>query len=200
MPDIIIHPATEQDAADMLAVYAPYIQNTTVTSEYDAPSLEEFCARIGSFANTLPWLICRIDGKVAGYGYASPHRARAGYQWSVETSIYVAQEYHRCGIARALYVSLFELLTRQGYYNIYVGIILPNERSIKFHSTMGFAISGSYHDSMYKFGQWCDVIWMEKSLRTHDLEPRPTMPFSELAPLPIVQTILDSAARTVRVK
>ncbi|NCB28686.1 MAG: N-acetyltransferase family protein [Clostridia bacterium] len=200
MPDIIIRPATEQDAADMLAVYAPYVENTTVSSEYDAPSVTEFRARIRSFTSTLPWLVCRIDGAVAGYGYASPHRTRAGYQWSVETSIYVAQKYHRCGVARALYASLFELLTRQGYYNIYVGITSPNERSIKFHSAMGFVISGSYQDSMYKFGQWRDVIWMAKSLRTHDPEPRPTMPFPQLAPLPIVQTILDSAARTVRVK
>lgn len=200
MPDIIIRPATEQDAADMLAVYAPYVESTTVSSEYDTPSLEEFRARIRSFTGTLPWLVCRINGAVAGYGYASPHRTRAGYQWSVETSIYVMHAYHRRGIARALYNALFELLMRQGYYNIYVGITSPNERSIKFHSAMGFVISGAYQNSMYKFGKWHDVIWMAKSLHTHDPEPCPTMPFSQLAPQPIVQTILNSAARTVHVE
>ena len=57
--------------------------------------------------------MCIIDGEVAGYGYASPHRTRAAYQWSVETSIYVAQDWHRHGIAGAIYAALFEVLAMQ---------------------------------------------------------------------------------------
>ncbi len=200
MPDIIIRPATEQDMADMLAVYAPYVETTTISSEYDAPAPEEFRARIRSYTRVLPWLVCRIDGQVAGYGYAAPHHTRAGFQWSVETSIYVAPDYHRHGIACALYTALFELLTRQGYYNIYVGITAPNERSIKFHRAMGFAIAGSYQNSMYKFGKWYDIVWMAKALRTHDTVPQPIVPFPQLASQTALQTIFDSAARTVRVK
>ena len=91
MSEIILRPATVDDAAAMLAIYAPYVIQTTVSSEYDAPTLEEFTRRIRTFTEKLPWLVCIIDGEVAGYGYASPHRTRAAYQWSVETSIYVAQ-------------------------------------------------------------------------------------------------------------
>lgn len=199
MPEIIIRPATEADAPEMLAVYAPYVTGTTVSSEYEPPSLAEFQERIRTFSARTPWLVCRIGGAVAGYGYASPHRKRAAYQWSVETSIYVAEGYHRRGVARALYSALFELLTRQGYYNIFVGITSPNDRSIKFHSAMGFVISGSYQDSMYKFGQWRDVLWMAKSLRVHDAEPHPTIPFPQLAALPFVQEVLDTAATQVRI-
>ena len=133
MSEIILRPATVDDAAEMLAIYAPYVIQTTVSSEYDAPTLEEFTRRIRTFTEKLPWLVCIIDGEVAGYGYASPHRTRAAYQWSVETSIYVAQDWHRHGIAGAIYAALFEVLAMQGYYNIYVGITSPNERSMKFH-------------------------------------------------------------------
>ena len=91
----------------------------------------------------LPWLVCRIDGEVVGYGYAAPHRTRAAYQWSVETSIYVAQERHRHGIAGAIYAALFELLAMQGYYNIYVGITSPNERSMS--SIKPWALSSRAH-------------------------------------------------------
>lgn len=195
---ITIQPATAADAAEMLAVYAPYVLDTTVSSEYAPPSLQEFTARIEEFTEKTPWLVCRVDDRVAGYGYASPHRSRAAYQWSVETSIYVAQDFHRHGVASALYRAIMEVLTRQGYYNIFVGITSPNERSIKFHSSMGFVISGSYQDSMYKFGKWRDVIWMAKSLRTHDSEPHPTIPFPQIAHLPFVQDILHASAELVR--
>lgn len=198
MPKVTIQLARVEDAAEMLALYAPYVEHTTVSSEYEAPSLEEFTRRIVTYTKQTPWLLCRVDGKAAGYGYASPHRARAAYQWSVETSIYVGEAYHRRGMARALYAALFELLARQGYYNIFVGITSPNERSIKFHSAMGFVISGAYQDSMYKFGKWRDVIWMAKSLRVHDLDPHPTLPFPEMAALPVVEDILLRAAAKIR--
>lgn len=165
MPEVVLRPAEEEDIAEMLALYAPYVVQTTVSSEYDAPSMEEFTRRWRTYTQKLPWLVCRIDGEVVGYGYAAPHRTRAAYQWSVETSIYVAQEQHRHGIAGAIYAALFELLAMQGYYNIYVGITSPNERSMKFHKAMGFIISGAYQESMYKFGQWRDVLWMGKSRR-----------------------------------
>ena len=102
MPEVVLRPAEEEDIAEMLALYAPYVVQTTVSSEYDAPSMEEFTRRWRTYTQKLPWLVCRIDGEVVGYGYAAPHRTRAAYQWSVETSIYVAQEQHRHGIAGAI--------------------------------------------------------------------------------------------------
>ena len=143
MPEVVLRPAEEEDIAEMLALYAPYVVQTTVSSEYDAPSIEEFTRRWRTYTQKLPWLVCRIDGEVVGYGYAAPHRTRAAYQWSVETSIYVAQEQHRHGIAGAIYAALFELLAMQGYYNIYVGITSPNERSMKFHKA--WALSSRAH-------------------------------------------------------
>lgn len=197
MPEVVLRPAEEEDIAEMLALYAPYVVQTTVSSEYDAPSMEEFTRRWRTYTQKLPWLVCRIDGEVVGYGYAAPHRTRAAYQWSVETSIYVAQEQHRHGIAGAIYAALFELLAMQGYYNIYVGITSPNERSMKFHKAMGFTISGAYQESMYKFGQWRDVLWMGKSLRPHDGAPQPTVPFPEIKDSPLVTRALNQAVEKI---
>ena len=199
MSEIVLRAASEQDAAAMLALYAPYVINTTVSSEYEPPTLAEFAGRMRRFTERLPWLVCVVDGVVAGYGYASPHRTRAAYQWSVETSIYVAEDYHRRGIAGAIYSALFELLAMQGYYNIYVGITSPNERSMKFHKAMGFIISGAYQESMYKFGQWRDVLWMGKSLRPHEGEPQPTVPFPEIADSPLVTRALRQAVQRIHI-
>ena len=165
--------------------------------QYHPETWKAFLRRIRTFTAQLPWLVCSIDGQVAGYGYASPHRTRAAYQWSVETSIYVAPEFPRRGVARALYSALFELLRMQGYYNIYVGITSPNERSMKFHKSMGFIISGAYQESMYKFGQWRDVLWMGKSLRPHEGEPQPAVPFPEIQDSPLVDRVLRQAEQRI---
>ena len=81
MPEVVLRVAKESDAAEMLALYAPYVIQTTVSSEYDPPSLKEFRGRMRTYGERLPWLVCEVDGEIAGYGYASPHRTRAAYQW-----------------------------------------------------------------------------------------------------------------------
>lgn len=197
LAQVVLRVAEAHDVPAMLAIYTPYVLETTISSEYTPPSREELAARLDGYSQSLPWLVCEYGGQVVGYGYACPHRTRAGYQWSVETSIYVASAYHRCGIARAIYTALFALLTMQGYYNIFVGITAPNQNSIKFHTAMGFTISGSYQQSMYKFGQWRDVLWMGKSLRAHDSVPQPTIPFPKLAHSPLTLRILRTAQQQI---
>ena len=64
MPEVVLRPAEEEDIAEMLALYAPYVVQTTVSSEYDAPSMEEFTRRWRTYTQKLPWLVCRIDGEV----------------------------------------------------------------------------------------------------------------------------------------
>ena len=197
MNQIIIRPATEADAGEMLGLYAPYVIHTTVTSEYEPPSLDEFLGRIRTYTAKTPWLCCEMDGQIVGYGYASPHRKRAAYQWSCETSIYTRMGCHRRGIACALDSARFEILAYQGYYSIYVGITCPNPRSMAFHMSMGFERMGAYHNSMYKFGQWRDVIWMGKSLRHHDGAPQPTIPYPEIRDSAFCREALAHAAELV---
>lgn len=107
MPEVVLRPAEEEDIAEMLALYAPYVVQTTVSSEYDAPSMEEFTRRWRTYTQKLPWLVCRIDGEVVGYGYAAPHRTRAAYQW-LGRNIYLRCTgaappwYRRCDLRRAV--------------------------------------------------------------------------------------------------
>ncbi|MFR4415627.1 MAG: N-acetyltransferase family protein [Butyricicoccus sp.] len=102
MPEVVLRPAEEEDIAEMLALYAPYVVQTTVSSEYDAPSMEEFTRRWRTYTQKLPWLVCRIDGEVVGYGYAAPLQLVGQLRcW----------EQHRRSVT-----ALFELLAMQGYY------------------------------------------------------------------------------------
>ncbi len=176
----LIRVATADDAANILAIYAPYIQNTSITFETEVPSVAAFAKRIEEYLSSWPWLVFEINGKIAGYAYASRYRERVAYQWSVEASVYVHDEYMRAGIAGILYTTLFEILKRQGYRNIYAVINLPNERSVTFHESMGFSWFATYEQVGYKLGKWKNVGWWRLTINEFKEEPEAPIEFNKL--------------------
>jgi phosphinothricin acetyltransferase len=176
----LIRIATPKDAAGILDIYAPYIKKTSFTFETEVPSVEEFAERIRTYLNTWPWLVCEIDGKIAGYSYATKYRDRTAYQWCVESSIYIHDDFHRAGIGKALYTALFEILKRQGFNNVYAVINLPNEKSVAFHERCGFEYFATYEKVGYKLGKWKNVGWWKLSVNEYGDEPTTPIKFSEL--------------------
>ncbi|MCK6548823.1 N-acetyltransferase family protein [Myxococcota bacterium] len=179
-----IRVATEADAAAIAAIYAPHVIGSHTSFEAEAPSADVMAERIRTTLRTHPWLV-EVDarGDVAGYAYASLHRARAAYQWSCEVSVYVAGDHHRGGVGRRLYGRLFDVLVRQGFYNAYAGITLPNAPSVAFHTSMGFEPIGIYRNIGFKLGAWRDVGWYHRALQP------PTPPTH--APLAFSPALLD---------
>ena len=157
--------ARSDDAGQMLDIYAPFIRDDAVSFELTIPNLEEFASRVGQKLSTYPWLVCEVDGKIVGYAYASDHGTRDAYQWSVDVSLYITEDYRRRGVGRALYTSLFSCLRLQGYFNAYAGITLPNPASVGIHEAMGFTYVGAFKDDGYKFGQWHSVGWWGLALQ-----------------------------------
>ena len=129
----------DSDYAGMLAVYAPSVINTSITFDYEVPSLQEFTERINKISTHYPCLVCETGGVVVGYAYGSMHRFKTAYQWSTESTIYVDEKFHGLGVARVLYDALLSVLELQGFINVYAGVTLPNPKSEKFHLAMGFA-------------------------------------------------------------
>ncbi|MCC6617177.1 MAG: N-acetyltransferase [Anaerolineae bacterium] len=192
--------ATEADAHALQAIYAPYVQNTTVSFELTVPTVEEMAERIRKTLIMSPWLVCADEhDRVLGYAYASKHRERAAYQWSVDVSAYIDVPWKRTGMGRGLYTSLFALLRLQGYANAYAGIALPNEASIGLHTAMGFEAVGVYRGVGYKLGAWHDVSWW--GLRLHYISDTPTVPrpLAEAAGLPGWPDALVSGLPLIRV-
>lgn len=175
-----IEVASPADAAELLAIYAPYVTDTSITFEYDVPSVEEFRARIEETLTRYPYLIARMNGRIVGYAYAHAFKARAAYDWAVETSIYVAQDCHSQGIGKALYGKLEELLAQQGVQNLNACITYPNPGSEAFHQRLGYCTVAHFSRCGYKLGQWHDMIWMEKHLGNHSNPPPAFIPFSSL--------------------
>ncbi|MBC7975527.1 MAG: N-acetyltransferase [Myxococcales bacterium] len=167
----VIRLATIADGPALAAIYAPAVSAHATSFELDAPNGAEMARRVESLTTRTPWLVCELGSAVVGYAYASPHRDRWAYQWSVEVSAYVSAAAQRSGVARALYASLFAVLALQGFRNSYAGITLPNVASVRLHEAVGFTPVGIYRGVGYKFGAWHDVLWLERALLPRVVDP-----------------------------
>jgi len=177
------------DAEEILGIYAPFVEKTYISFETKTPSLEEFQKRIAGFLTFYPYLVCTIDGRIAGYSYAHRFRERAAYDWSAETTIYTAPDSRRRGVGGRLYGALTEILRLQNIKNLYAIVTAPNEASEGFHEACGFSVSGVQHNCGWKFGQWYNSKLYEKIIGTYEKEPAPIRPVRDLPP-EAVQDIL----------
>lgn len=171
-----------RDAAAVADIYRPSVESGLASFEDVAPGAAEMARRMDATLAMTPWLVAETDGRVVGYAYAGPHHARAGYRWSANVSVYVADGHGRRGIGRRLYRELFAILARQGFVNVYAGITLPNDASVALHRSMGMAPIGIYRGVGFKHGAWHDVAWYGLRLADPPESPAPPTPLPDLSP------------------
>jgi phosphinothricin acetyltransferase len=168
--------AHEGDAEGIAAVYRPYVTDAATSFEIDPPGTAEMARRIEATLAVAPWLVCTgASGEVRGYAYASRHHDRPAYQWSVDVTVYIAARYHRRGMGRALYHTLFSLLRVQGFFTAHAGITLPNAGSVGLHEALGFRPVGVYPAVGWKLGSWRDVGWWHLPLQKRPATPPPPL-------------------------
>jgi phosphinothricin acetyltransferase len=179
---VLIRLGAAEDAADVLAIYAPIVQLTAISFEISVPTVDEMSDRITDRQPTHPWLVAEGPEGILGYAYAGRFNLRAAYGWSVETSVYVADQAQKQGVGRALYTALLDILTAQGYRQAMGIIALPNEASVALHERSGFEPVGVLESIGWKFGAWHDVGWWQRPLAREGTVPTPPVPFDALAP------------------
>jgi L-amino acid N-acyltransferase YncA len=190
--------ATINDASGIAEIYRPIVESTPISFETEPPDEHEIQRRVLETLPAHPWLVCEQEGRVAGYAYAIRHRARAAYQWSVDTSVYMHSDFRRRGIGRGLYVSLFRILAAQGYFNAYAGIALPNAGSVGLHESVGFKAIGVYRNVGYKLGAWHDVGWWQLALQPPVASPRPALSIAQIQDDPSWQGMLAAGLACIR--
>ena len=179
--------AAPDDAPALLAIYAPYVEQTAISFEYDVPSLEEFRHRIADFSRTYPYLIAEdTSGHALGYAYTHTFIPRAAYDRCAETTIYLSLESRHQGLGKRLYRALEDISRAQGIYNLYACIGWPEaedeyltRNSAEFHAHLGYVTVGEFHTCAYKFGRWYDMIWMEKLIAEHNADQPAVKRFGE---------------------
>ena len=185
--DIQIRVARESDAAQLQAIYAPYVERTAVSFEYEAPDAVTFLERIRRVQEKYPYLVAESGGELLGYAYAGSFHTREAYSWSAEASIYLRMDCRRMGVGSALYRALEDALRAMGVRRLYASIAVPDEPdehltldSVRFHAAMGYHTVGEFHHCGWKFGRWYSTVWMEKVLDPDTSAPSPLKPFREL--------------------
>ena len=174
----LVRPASAQDAAACVAVYRPYVRDTTISWEIEVPTVDEMAARIGAARDTHEWLVLECDDQVIGFAYAHALRRLPSYQWSAETGIYVSADHHRTGAGRKLYTQLLRRITERGYRRAFAGITQPNDASNGFHRSFGFQDAGLYRRVEWKHNSWHDVAWMQLDLLSAADQDEPPGPIA----------------------
>lgn len=187
--------ASNADAEELLAIYAPYVRDTAISFECEVVSPAVFAQRIERICREYPYLVCIADDQIVGYAYARRQMARAAYEWNAELSVYLAPAFTGRGIGRALYGALMALLRLQQVHTVYGGVTLPNPASERLHLSLGFRRLGVYHRTGYKCGKWHDVAWFEKQILPYLADPLPFRPITALEPGQIDAILKDFQRR-----
>ena len=188
----------EADVVAVRDIYSHYVEHTIISFEYETPGLEEYTQRVNTNTEKYPWLVCLYDNKVIGFTYGSTHRYRTAYQWSPESTIYLHPDFHTKGVGKILYETLFALLRLQGYYNVFAGVALPNEKSVGFHKAMGFEDIGIFSKVGYKNGNWHDTYWFQLHLNEHHIDPPTPKNLEETKNLEAFQSVLTHANKMIK--
>lgn len=178
----LVRPARDGDAPAIAALYAREVREGTATYEYEAPDAAQMLERMRQVLTAgYPWLVAELDGRFAGYAYAGSYRARIGYRWTVESTVYVPEGLHGRGLGRSLMAALIDDCAERGFRQMIAVIGEPaNRASIALHERLGFRTVGVFDGAGRKHGRWLDTVFMQRALGPgasappHPPEPAPS--------------------------
>lgn len=166
MSPALLRPATPQDLPAINAIYNHYVLSSTATYQ---TVLETEEARLAWFADRDPekhpvmvaeW----CDGTVAAWGSLSPFGKRGAFARTVENSLYVHPDFQRRGLGLMLLMDQLERATAAGHHSMIAAISGDQEASLLLHQVCGFTESGRLRQVGWKFGQWLDLVYLQKIL------------------------------------
>lgn len=163
---ILVRRALRDDVPAILEIYNDAVLHSTASAEYEPRSLESRYAWFDEHERDGYPIFCAVTsgGQVVGWSSLSRYKERIGYRYSTEDSIYVHPQWRNKGVGKLLMPPLIEAARAMGMHAILGGITADNHASVKLHARFGFVQVAHYKETIYKFGQWLDVIYMEKLL------------------------------------
>jgi phosphinothricin acetyltransferase len=142
------------------------VEYGTASFEIEPPGEQEMTDRFHALVDGgFPYLVAEIGNAVCGYAYAGPYRARIAYRYTLENSVYVAPDWHRQGVGRALMDELVSQASALGFRQM-IAVIGDSEQiaSIALHRATGFEMVGTFASVGFKFGRWLDTVLMQRPL------------------------------------
>jgi L-amino acid N-acyltransferase YncA len=162
----IVRSSRDADLPAITAIYAHHVLRGTGTFETEAPCISDMTARRQDvLAKKLPYLVVERDGEILGFAYCNWFKPRPAYRFSAEDSIYLAEIAVGQGLGTRLLDALIQAAEAAGVRKLMAVIgDSANAGSIGVHRALGFAHVGVLKDVGWKFGQWRDVVLMDRVL------------------------------------
>ncbi|MDM0070758.1 GNAT family N-acetyltransferase [Variovorax sp. J31P207] len=161
-----IRPSRDEDVAAIATIYAHHVLHGTGTFETEPPTAADMAARRADvLSKNLPYLVAERDGELLGFAYCNWFKPRPAYRFSAEDSIYLADGARGQGLGAQLLAALSQAAEAVGVRKL-IAVIgdSANAGSIGVHRAQGFSHVGVLKDCGWKFGEWRDVVLMEKVL------------------------------------
>ncbi len=157
-----IRPATSADLPAILAIYNDAVLHTTASYDLEPSTLEQRAAWFAERTHHgFPILVAELECVVTAFGAYGAFRAKSGYRFTVEHSLYVAPEWRGRGLGRAMLEQLIRLAQADGKHAMIGGVDAENAASIALHISLGFVEVARFREVGHKFGRWLDIIFME---------------------------------------
>lgn len=157
-----IRQAQPQDAASIAAIANTLIRDTLFTFTTQERRPEEIATRLQE--DPKPFLLAERDGRALGFATYGAFRSGPGYRHTQEHSIQLLPEAQGRGLGRALMAQLEEAARAREVHVLVAGISSANPKAVGFHSAIGFTRTGLMPQVGHKWGQWLDLILMQKRL------------------------------------
>lgn len=158
--------APRKDVPAILEIYGDAVLNTTASAEYEPPTLEVMLRWFDEHARDGYPIFVAVNenNAVVGWSSLSRYKERYGYRFSVESSIYVHPQWRNQGVGKLLMPPLIDAAREMGMHAVIAGVTADNAVSLKLHEQFGFERVAQFHEVIYKFGRWLDVVYLEKLL------------------------------------
>ncbi|MBQ14604.1 MAG: N-acetyltransferase family protein [Gammaproteobacteria bacterium] len=160
----MIRKAVQQDAEQIRKIYNWYVDNTVITFEDEAISALNMQKRMALADDDHPWFVIEEQGVLVGFTYAAPWKSRAAYEFSCETTVYIAKNCSGKGLGRKLYQRLIDELRESPIHLLVAGIALPNDASVALHEKLGFRKVAHFNEVGFKFGKFIDVGYWQLTI------------------------------------
>lgn len=159
--------AMDADVAAITQIYAWHVEHGLCSFEEVPPSVEEMGRRLAVVrARGLPWYVASVDGRIAGYCYATPYSSRSAYRFTVQESIYIDETLVGKGVGKLLLAATINECRRLGYWQMLAVIgDSGDEATLRLHTRQGFRYVGQAIQVGFKLGRWIDIVLMQKSLQ-----------------------------------
>jgi phosphinothricin acetyltransferase len=111
-----------------------------------------------------PIVIAEYDGAVAGWGSLGPHQERTGFRFTGSVALYVDSAHRRRGVGGQLLEALLAAGRERRLHAVVAAIDSRNEASLELHAHHGFTEAGVFREAGCKFGEWRDVVYLQRLL------------------------------------